>query len=305
MLNKTVLLVLGALVLGILPSGVLMPEGPAAASECSQSSRTSGECLSISTEVGSGSVLIGATETSAGSGGSTSGGTTSGSSSGSTSGASSTAPRLPFSPAPPRSPVLGTAECSVIVAGRCRAGSPNRNPPVTPQQRPAVPRVVIPPTPPSSISDLAHFSPAPASFVIEPGSWTLPRLATNMYSHARQHEVPGQLLGWPLEVRFTPQSFRWTYGDGSSATSGGGGSSWGGAQFSVTQTSHVYRQPGVYSVGLSIDYTVSYRFVGGNFVSLPGTVSQSGGVQQLTVLRVTPVLVNQGCEVTTLRDGRC
>jgi len=301
MLKHMTFVLVGALALGLTPQGALSAQSSASASECSQSSRTSGECPTISTEVGTNSVLISATETSPG----TTGGGSGGSSGDSSTPTSSSAPRLPWSPPPPRSPVLGTAECTIIVAGRCRAGSPSRNPPAATPPRPAEPAVVLAPTPPSSISDLAEFSPEPASFVIEPGSWSLPRLPTNMYSRAQEHQVPGELLGWPIEVRFTPQAFRWSYGDGSTATTSGSGSSWGGAQFSATSTSHVYRQPGVYGVGLSVEYRVAYRFGQGAFMPLAGTVTRSAGVQQLTVLRVTPVLVDQGCQVSELRGGRC
>ena len=298
MLNRLGLVVVGALVLGAFPSGALFADTAARASECSQGSRTSDECPTISAEVGTGSVLISATQT-------TSGGTSGGTSEGTSSGTSSSTARLPWSPPPPRSPVLGTPECSIIVAGRCRVGSPSKNSPAATPSRVAAPSVVVAPTPPSSISDLAHFSPNAASFVLEPGSWSLPRLPTNMFSRAVEHQVPGQLLGWPIEVRFTPRVFRWNYGDGGSGTSSGSGSSWGGAQFSSTGTSHVYRQTGVYTVSLAIDYSVAYRFSGGNFVPLAGTLTQSAGTQQLSVLRVTPVLVNHGCEVGSLREGRC
>jgi len=266
--------------------GVCFPGAvvPASASECSQSSRVNGECPSIHTEVGSDSVSIGASQTTTGTPGTT----------------TTSPPRSPWTPPPPRSPVLGTSECSIIVAGRCRAGSPPKNPPTPPAAR-----VILAPTPPSTISDLAEFRPEAAGFVMEPGSWSVPRLPTNVFSTARVHQASGQLLGWPIEVRFTPQAFRWAFGDGATRVTQAGGSSWGASQFSATSTSHVYRQPGVYFVSLTIEYSVAYRFGAGTFLPLAGTISQSAGQQTLTVLRVTPVLVDRGCEVGALRDGRC
>jgi hypothetical protein len=280
----------------------LHPTGLASASECSQGSRTSGDCPSIESDVGPDSVTIGGSLTSPGSSGSSSDG-----SPGLPAGTVTTSPSAgnTWTPPPPRAPVLGTPECPVIVAGRCRGSSPPRTPPlvVAPGQ-PGAPSVVAP-TPPSTVSDLARFRPQPSSFVLEPGLWSLPRLSTNMYATARTHSVAGELLGWPIEVRFTPRSFRWVYGDGSGATTSTRGATWGSQQFSATTTSHIYREPGTFLVGLSIDYSVAYRFVGGAFTSVSGRVTQTLGSQQLTVLRVSPVLVDQGCEVGSLRAGRC
>jgi len=288
----------------------LHPGGLAYANDCSQGSRTSGDCPSIESDVGPDSVTLDGTLTTPGSPGSSSGGTTGGSTGGtpgSSSGGGSNAPSAstPWTPPPPRAPVLGTPECPVIVAGRCRGSSPPRNPPVVgvPVQ-PGAPSTEAP-TPPSSVSELAQFRPQPSSFVLEPGLWSLPRLSTNMYATARTHSVAGELLGWPIEVRFTPRSFRWVYGDGATATTSTRGATWGAQQFSPTATAHIYREPGVYVVGLSIDYSVAYRFIGGAYTSVSGRVTQTVTPQQLTVLRVSPVLVDRGCEVGALRTGRC
>ena len=141
--------------------------------------------------------------------------------------------------------------------------------------------------------------------MIEPGSWSLPRVPTNMYATASEHTVPGQLLGWPVEVRFTPTAFHWDFGDGSGTTRGNAGSSWGDQRFSPTSTSHVYASPGVYRVSLTVEYRASFRFAGGSFSPLSGTLSAAAGSQSLEVFRVTPVLVDEGCDVSTLRSGRC
>jgi hypothetical protein len=287
MLKHTLLVILGALVF----TG-LSPIYPALAEECSQGGRTSGDCASIDAEVGENSVLISATVSTPGSSGATS----------TVSPAPSTPPRTPWTRPAPRAPVLGTSECTVIVAGRCRAGSPSRAPVAS---RPTPTRVVVAPTPPSQISDLVQFQPATTGLVLEPGSWSLPRIPTNMYSTATTQQVSGLLLGFPIEVRFTPHRFHWNYGDGVGGSSVGAGSSWGPRQFSATSTSHVYRAPGTYVLSVSVDYLVAYRFSGSDFVPLSGTVSQSGGRQILQVLRVSPVLVDKGCEPRELQEGRC
>jgi hypothetical protein len=271
--------------------------------ECSQGSRTSGECVAVTSEVTDSGVSLGATVTSPGSTG-TSG--SSGSSSGQSSDSSPTlaGPPTVWTPPPRRDPVLGSATCTVIIQGSCRGSSPPKNPPVTDPDT-SVWTAPTAPTPPTSISDLAAFQPAGSTIQIEPGWWSLPRVPTNMYSTAGVDIQAGELLGWPIQVRFTPQAYRWSFGDGSFARRSSSGGSWGSAQFSPTSTSHTYPAPGLYSLGLTIEYSVSYRFEGGAFVDLPGVVTKSVGSANLQVLRVSPVLANQGCVVSDLRKGRC
>jgi hypothetical protein len=261
--------------------------------ECSHGARTSGGCVSITTEVTDQQVTLGA------------GVTIPGTESGSTQ-ASDPRPLAPltpgasWSPPPPRAPVLGSSQCVNIVSGSCRGSSPAKNP--------VQAEVVAPlasPTPPTSLSDLASFSPGGSSLVVEPGWWSLPRVPTNIYTQASVQTQPGQLLGWPIEVRFTPKAFNWSYGDGTQRLTLSPGGSWGGAQFTSTATSHTYRAPGNYSVSLSVEYAVSYRFPGEAFIAIPGTITQNQGSTSIQVLRVSPVLTEAGCAPASLVDGRC
>jgi hypothetical protein len=254
---------------------------------CSQASRTSGECLSVTGSLGTQGLTLEATSTRAGQPGSTS--TIPGNS-------VFSSPRIP---APPRYPVLGSRECSIILAGLCRGQSAPKNPPASST------RVVRAPTPPQSVRDLAAFSPLPPGIVMEPGSWTLPRVPTNIYSSAGPQTQTGVLLGWPIEVRFSPQAFHWSYGDGAGSTESDSGGSWGSNQFQATSSSHIYKAPGSYTVTLRVDYAVSYRFGQGAYVSLPGSVSQSGPPATLQVLRVNSILVEEGCPAGALTEGRC
>lgn len=270
----------------VLALGGVLDAGGSWREACSQASRTSGECPSVTTTVDSDGVTLGATQTTPGS-------------AGTTSEPSSTPLNAPRSPPPVRNPVLGSAQCTVIIGGSCRGQSPPKTPPV-----PEV-SVAQKPTAPRTLSDLVSFAPDAPGIVVEPGTWSLPRLETNIYSSARSHTRVGELLGWPIEVRFSPQLFRWNYGDGSGASHTQAGRSWGAAQFSASPTGHVYRAPGEYAITLQVDYSVAYRFGDGPFVPLSGTVTTDSGVFGLTVLRVTPVLVDHGCAGKILVEGRC
>ena len=283
--------------------------GTAHATECAQSARNSGQCevitWDISADIDADHVTLGATQYTPGSPGVHS---------------ATPAQDAPVAPAPappapapvstqvstggtsasgvrlPRPTPRPVSQCEVIVANRCRQSSPSKDSPEL---------VVSEPIAPTSVSDLVSFSPATGSLVVEPGSWSLPRLPTNVYSRAGESTQAGELLGWPIEVRFTPRSFRFTYGDGSSGTYSTGGSSWGSRQFTPTATSHVYNSPGVYALSAEVTYSVSYRFDGGDFEEVPGTITKPGGSATLRVLRVSSLLVDQGCAPGGLVDGRC
>jgi hypothetical protein len=127
----------------------------------------------------------------------------------------------------------------------------------------------------------------------------------NLFSTAQSITESGELLGWPIEVRFTPVSYRWSMGDGATRSGSNPGNSWGSRQFSTTATSHVYELSGDYLVSHWVTYEASYRFDGGSFVSLPGQITRSGGQRIVEVLSVTPVLVDRGCHAETLVSGRC
>lgn len=280
-----------SVILPVMLGGFFAADMPA--EECSHGARTSGGCVAITTEVTDQQVTLGAGVTIPG----TESGTTQ---------ASSPRPLAPltpgasWSPPPPRDPVLGSSQCVNIVSGSCRGSSPAKNPVQAEVTAPGAR-----PTPPTSLSDLASFSPSGSVIVVEPGWWSLPRVPTNIYTRASDQTQPGELLGWPIEVRFTPRAFNWSYGDGVTRRTPSPGGSWGAEQFTVTTTSHTYRSPGDYSVSLSVEYAVSYRFPGQAFVSIPGTISQDQGTARVQVLRVSPVLTEAGCAPSSLVDGRC
>lgn len=247
---------------------------PASASECTHAERTSGQCSGIGATVTAEGVTVSGTQVTPGTPGSGYRGT--------------------WSPPPPRDPVLGSAQCEIKIAGLCRGTSPSRE--VVEREEP---------TPPQSLSDVAQFAPGDASFVQEPAGWSLPLLPINVFSTAQGTTESGELLGWPIEVRFTPVAYRWSFGDGATRVSSSPGSSWGSRQFSTTAVSHVYELSGDYQVSHSVTYRASYRFDGGSFVSLPGEITRSGGQTTVEVLSVTPVLVDRGCHAETLVSGRC
>lgn len=151
---------------------------------------------------------------------------------------------------------------------------------------------------PVTITDISRFIPEPVSVVSQPQPWTVVDLPTNFIGSARVHIVSGSLFGLPAEVRFTPFSYDWNYGDGASQTTNTLGSRWenlGLAEFSPTATSHVYRQVGSYNIGLRVHYRAEYRYVGGQWYSIEGELTAPANTAVLMAFNAETVLTADDC----------
>ena len=247
--------------------------GSIAYAECSQAERTGQFCQQVTTENDGDQVTIRRDQSTPGSPGhSTPGG--SGSQGGS------------WSPPPPRQEAaLGSSECAIRVNGLCRGTAPSKTSAESSQQ--------TPPEPPRYASELESFRPDRPGLRVEPDGWSVPRLPTNMVALAPRHRERGELLGWPVDVRFTPVAYHWDFGDGTRRTTRDPGATWvdrGAAQFSATSTSHRYRAPGRYRVSLRVDYRVEFRFDGESFADIDGTLSRNAPSRWVDVLTVSPLL---------------
>ena len=88
------------------------------------------------------------------------------------------------------------------------------------------------------------------------------------------------------------------YGDGSTARSTTGGTSWaalGQAQFTPTATSHAYRERGTYPIGVTVQYAASVDFGSGSWRPVAGYVTASSGGYDVQVLEARTALVGKTC----------
>ena len=147
-----------------------------------------------------------------------------------------------------------------------------------------------------TVRDLINFSPAVATQTMQPAKWIAVGLPTNFIGTASAHIEEGDLLGYPAQVRFTPTSFTWNYGDGS--TGSGTGATWealGVPEFSDTTTSHVYAAAGPYNITLTVGYTAEYRFAGSTWQPVVGVVSSTSPPLAAPASVVRTVLVAEDC----------
>ena len=124
-------------------------------------------------------------------------------------------------------------------------------------------------------------------------------LESNMITSTGPHVVGGVLLGSPAEVRFTPVSFDFTYGDGGTRSASTPGASWaaqGLAEFSRTATSHIYSQSGSYEIAVRVAFALEYRWGSDNWTSIEGRVFGTAPTQTLVVVDTANVLVQRSCQ---------
>ncbi|WP_250890392.1 hypothetical protein [Clavibacter michiganensis] len=149
-----------------------------------------------------------------------------------------------------------------------------------------------------TLDDVAGFVPRDASIRSQPNGWALVGSPVNLLTDAGAQVVGGTLLGRPAQVRFVPVSFAWDHGDGTTTTVQGPGASWrdlGQQEFTATPTSHVYGRMGDRRVSLTIAYSPSYRFDGGAWQQIPGTLPVTAGPVTIHVLQGSTVLVGGAC----------
>jgi hypothetical protein len=151
---------------------------------------------------------------------------------------------------------------------------------------------------PVTLSDLVNFRPASGVNHMEPGGWMIVGLDANFYASSSTQVQTGELLDRPATVRFTPVTYRWSYGDGTTATLATSGSTWaaqGKSEFEPTATSHVYRVAGTYSVDLTIRFAAEYHYSGTEWIPIAGTVPVAANRLTVTIGSAKTVLVGQDC----------
>lgn len=144
-------------------------------------------------------------------------------------------------------------------------------------------------------ADLVSLAPVPAAPQVEPNGWGIIGRPVNLLAPAETHSASGFVLGDPVEVRFTPVQWDWSWGDGESSTSSTGGRRWAELrlpEFSDTDTAHRYAEPGHYTVAVQVNYRAELRD-GTGWRTLPGTVAGAPITLPITVVRTGSILVEE------------
>ncbi|MET1051784.1 MAG: hypothetical protein ABWX65_04005, partial [Mycetocola sp.] len=137
-----------------------------------------------------------------------------------------------------------------------------------------------------------------ATLTMEPDGWMLIGLPANFITHTERHIVSGSLFSYPIDVRFTPVSYSWSWGDGTMSRSTTPGATWaslGLPEFSPTPTSHVFGDKGVYRVSVAVSYSVEFRLDSLAWRTIDGSLSGPATVIAALAGDAKTVLVEREC----------
>jgi len=215
------------------------------------------------------------------------------------SGSTSTASRWlgPYRPTIPVS--LRRAYCVALIRTPtfCGPAAP------TPVVRPVAP---VPAIPTLTLRDLSHVEPASPTLTTQPAGWSIVGLPTNLIAHISTHVVSTVVLGRSVDVEFTPVRFDWAFGDGTAVATSGGGASWeqlGLPEFSATPTSHRYTSGASVRPVVTVTYSVRYRWVGRDWISVEGTLNRGASAPILFLQNADTVLVTSPCAASSPAVG--
>nr|WP_240894785.1 PKD domain-containing protein [Kineococcus siccus] len=138
-----------------------------------------------------------------------------------------------------------------------------------------------------TIEDVRRIGLPPATATLQPDSGQVAiNLAVNLMATAGQVTRTVDILGFPVTIRATPVTYRWTCGDGAVV----GPTSDPGAPWPALTVTHTYRQPGNYEITLTTAYTAEYSVAGLGFQPIAGTVAIDSPATPVTALAGTTVL---------------
>ncbi|WP_188715228.1 hypothetical protein [Agrococcus terreus] len=157
---------------------------------------------------------------------------------------------------------------------------------------------------PITIEDLAAFRPIVGELVVEPDGWGVVGTPTNFYATAESHTMQGDLLGSAVTVRWTPTTYAFDYGDGTTQTTEGSGAAWSGTgeQWTETSTSHAYSSRDDVTASLTVTFTAEVD-AGGGWFQVPGSLPVEAPAVPVKVFEVDTVLTAGDCAAAPTAPG--
>ncbi len=130
----------------------------------------------------------------------------------------------------------------------------------------------------------------PSPVVVQPpDGWTVVNLPTITYTEPAEQTFDTSLLGIPVEIRATPESYAWDYADGSEPLV----TTDPGAPYPDHTVHHTYAQPvDAVTIGLTTTWSGQFRIASSpTWTDVPGTASTSSTAPPLQVYEARSRLV--------------
>ncbi|WP_417218705.1 PKD domain-containing protein [Arthrobacter sp.] len=130
----------------------------------------------------------------------------------------------------------------------------------------------------------------------QPHSFSLRNGFAHMYASSKNQNFNITLDDQSVRIRAIPTSYAWSYGDGNTRVLKEPGAPLAEHSFSEeTPTSHVYKETGDFSVGLTTRFRGEYSTEGGPWTPIPGTANVPSEPMPMSVWRTKKLLVDQNC----------
>ena len=128
--------------------------------------------------------------------------------------------------------------------------------------------------------------PASKLVVQPPNGRTLVNFATNFYTDTETFTRTITLLGQQVDLRITPATYTWRFGDGTTTST-----TTPGAAYPDLQITHDYTTATTVTPAVDTTYTADFRVDNSPWRPVPGTVTIPGATVDLDVVEATPTLV--------------
>ena len=166
-------------------------------------------------------------------------------------------------------------------------GTPGCYPPPTP----GAPDTVLPAIDPQDVAAVfqATITPAQAWAHTAQGDIALVQMPFIVYATIGQRQWTDIALpGGTVDIRATPTTYTWTFGDGSDPIT----TTDPGAWYPEHTVFHEYTQAGTYTTQLSTTFTGEYAVAGGPWLPIPGTATATSPTDPVTIVEARAVLTN-------------
>lgn len=150
-----------------------------------------------------------------------------------------------------------------------------------------------------TLADFRRLPILASTIISQPENFSLRNGHANLYAESKNQSFNIVIFDQDVRVRAIPTSYSWSYGDGTSRIMDFPGEPQANRGFDApTSTSHVYKETGDFSVGLTTRFRGEYSTEGGPWTPIPGIANVPSASVTLSVWRTKKVLVAENCQST-------